>query len=196
MWPGDPPYSQIFTPEQNEKYSPTAAKIALIATKVVAIGVTMVAAPEVGIPWAVADLTGAPVSPSPQAWSSTIPSAFNAATTDVAEVAIGAKASETVTSLKGTANPKVSEAINTGKQAHTDFSEKAAAKGWDVNPRLTDPKTGKTVIPDAVTPSGHPVELKPNTPSGVKKGEQQLPKYERAKDNNGRVVYYNPDADR
>jgi RHS repeat-associated protein len=94
--------------------------------------------------------------------------------------------------LKGAANPKVADAIAAGKDAHADFSEKAAAKGWTVNPRLTDPLTGKTVIPDAVTPSGHPVELKPSTPTGVAKGESQLPKYERATGNNGRVVYYDP----
>jgi hypothetical protein len=57
-----------------------------------------------------------------------------------------------------------------------------------VNPRLTDPQTGKTGIPDAVTSSGRPVELKPNTASDVKKGEQQSPKYKRATDNKGRVV--------
>jgi hypothetical protein len=98
-----------------------------------------------------------------------------------------------VATAKGAANPKVASAIQGGKQAHLEFSEKAAAKGWDVNPRLTDPKTGKTVIPDAVTPSGHPVELKPNTQSGIKKGAEQLPKYERATDNTGRVIYYDPE---
>jgi len=95
---------------------------------------------------------------------------------------------------KGAANSKVAEALKRGQKAHLEFSEKAAAKGWDVNPRLTDPKTGKTVIPDAVTLSGHPVELKPNSTSGIKKGAEQLPKYERATDNNGRVIYYDPDT--
>lgn len=93
---------------------------------------------------------------------------------------------------KGAANPKVAAAINRGKQAHADFSQKAAAKGWDVTPRLTDPKTGKTVIPDAITPGGHPIELKPNTPSGRAQGARQLPKYERATGSNGRVIYYDP----
>lgn len=93
---------------------------------------------------------------------------------------------------KGAANPKVAAAINKGRKAHADFSQKAAAKGWQVEPRLTDPKTGKTVIPDAVTPSGHPVELKPNTPSGRAQGKRQLPKYERATGENGRVIYYDP----
>jgi hypothetical protein len=93
---------------------------------------------------------------------------------------------------KGAANPKVANAISTGKQAHANFSNKVTAKGWTANPRLTDPKTGKTVIPDAVTKSGKPVELKPNTPSGKAKGEKQLPKYERATGQKGKVVYYDP----
>ncbi|MGK9126705.1 DUF6443 domain-containing protein [Olivibacter sp. SA151] len=91
---------------------------------------------------------------------------------------------------KGAANPVVSKAINRGKAAHSEFTEKAKAKGWDTNVRMTDPKTGKTVIADAVTKSGHPVELKPNTPSGQAKGAKQLPKYERATGENGRVIYY------
>lgn len=36
---------------------------------VAAIGVTMVAQPEIGIPWAVGALSGVPVTPAPQAWS-------------------------------------------------------------------------------------------------------------------------------
>lgn len=57
---------------------------------------------------------------------------------------------------------------------------------------MTDPKTGRTVIADAVSPSGHPVELKPSTSSGRAQGARQLPKYERATGTNGRVIYYNP----
>jgi RHS repeat-associated protein len=95
--------------------------------------------------------------------------------------------------LKGAANPKVAAAIQDGKNAHSQFSKKAAAKGWEVNKPMIDPRTGKTVIADAVTPSGHPVELKPNTPSGKAKGVKQLPKYERATGNNGRVIYYDPE---
>jgi len=93
---------------------------------------------------------------------------------------------------RGAANPKVRQAIKDGNEAHADFKTKSAAKGWDTNPRLTDPQTGKTVIPDAVTRGGKPVELKPNTPSGRAKGETQLPKYERATGQKGRVVYYSP----
>ena len=93
---------------------------------------------------------------------------------------------------KGTQNPKVKEAVDKGNAAHKDFSKKADAKGWTVTPTLKDPKTGKTVKPDAVTKSGKPVELKPNTPSGKAKGANQLPKYERATGQKGRVVTYDP----
>jgi hypothetical protein len=57
---------------------------------------------------------------------------------------------------------------------------------------LTDPKTGKTVIPDIITPSGHPLEYKPRTPSGMEKGKVRLKGQERAAGNNGRVIYYEP----
>jgi RHS repeat-associated protein len=119
---------------------------------------------------------------------SAIRGAGRAAETTAEAVAVEGTAS----TGKGTANPKVAEAANAGKRAHADFSKKAAAKGWTAEPNLTDPATGKTVRPDAVTPSGHPVELKPNTPSGRAKGARQLPKYVRATGNNGRVIYYDP----
>ncbi len=77
-----------------------------------------------------------------------------------------------------------------GREKHAEFSEKAKAKGWETEPRLTDPKTGKQVKPDAVTKSGHPVEYKPRTPSGKAAGRRQLKKYERATGKKGRVIYY------
>jgi hypothetical protein len=45
--------------------------------------------------------------------------------------------------------------------------------------------------PDAISPSGHPVELKPKTSSGTRAGAAQLKKYQRATGKNGRVVYHN-----
>jgi hypothetical protein len=84
-----------------------------------------------------------------------------------------------------------SAAAAAGRKAHQEFAEKVKSKpGWKSEPRLVDPKTGKTVKPDAVTPSGKPVELKPDTVSGRAQGERQLPKYERATGEKGRVVYY------
>ena len=46
--------------------------------------------------------------------------------------------------------------------------------------------------PDAISPSGRPVELKPNTPSGRKQGAVQLKKYEKKLGKKGKVVYYDP----
>jgi len=53
---------------------------------------------------------------------------------------------------------------------------------------LVDPATGKTVYPDAITPNGRPIEIKPRTPTGVAAGVSQLPQYERASGMRGRVV--------
>jgi RHS repeat-associated protein len=79
-----------------------------------------------------------------------------------------------------------------GRQAHAEFAAKVKQKpGWQSEPSLTDPATGKTVKPDAVSRAGRPVELKPNTPSGRAAGRRQLPKYERATGKQGRVVYHN-----
>jgi RHS repeat-associated protein len=97
--------------------------------------------------------------------------------------------------LRGAANPKVRAAIERGKKAHDEFKKKVDAKksqGWDSNPHIKDPDTGRYVIPDALTPSKRPVELKPNTPSGRRQGRKQLRKYERVTGKKGRVVYYDP----
>ena len=94
--------------------------------------------------------------------------------------------------IQGTNNPKVRAAIERGKTAHKEFADKVSnKKGWQSEPQsYIDPKTGKKVVPDAVTPSGRPVELKPNTPSGRAQGARQIQKYQRATGKRGRVVYY------
>jgi RHS repeat-associated protein len=93
--------------------------------------------------------------------------------------------------LNPLAKAKLQKAAANGRNEHAKFRAKVQAKkGWKSEPRLIDPKTGKTVIPDAVTPSGKPVELKPDTPSGVKRGNSQMKKYERATGKSGRVVYH------
>ncbi len=94
---------------------------------------------------------------------------------------------------KGSQNPVTAEAAAEGRKQHEAFKEKVKAKpDWQSEPSLVDPKTGKTVKPDAVTPSGRPVELKPNTPSGRAKGASQIKGQERATGKKGRVVYYEP----
>jgi len=94
---------------------------------------------------------------------------------------------------KGARNTKVADAIKKGKEAHKSFGEKVKNKpGWKSEPSLKDPKSGNTVRPDAVSRRGKPVELKPRTESGIKKGQQQLKGQERATGKKGRVVYYDP----
>jgi RHS repeat-associated protein len=96
---------------------------------------------------------------------------------------------------KGAPVPRVppgeNQAAIAGRTAHADFAQKVKAKpAWQSQPSLTDPATGKTVKPDAVTPTGRPLELKPKTTSGRAAGRRELPKYERATDKKGRVIYY------
>ncbi len=83
-------------------------------------------------------------------------------------------------------------ATRTGRQKHQEFRDRVEAKpGWDPDPRgRIDPATGRTVIPDALTPSGHPVELKPDSASGRYKGQKQREAQERATGKRGRVIYY------
>ena len=84
-----------------------------------------------------------------------------------------------------------SAAAAEGREKHEEFAAKVKAKpGWKSQPSLTDPKTGKTVKPDAVTKSGKPLELKPKTKSGKAAGKQQLKKYERATGKKGRVIHW------
>jgi hypothetical protein len=72
-------------------------------------------------------------------------------------------------------------------KASTSFLK---ASAWPAVMAQPDPKTGKTIKPDAVTKTGKPVELKPRTKSGRAAGKSQLPKYERTTGKKGRIVYY------
>jgi RHS repeat-associated protein len=87
-----------------------------------------------------------------------------------------------------------------GREVHKKFANKIKEKaqnkpGWESEPQdLVDPLTGRKVVPDAVTPSGRPLELKPDTLSGHKSGAQQLKKYERTLEKKGRVIYYGPEG--
>ncbi|MDC0740009.1 hypothetical protein [Polyangium mundeleinium] len=80
-----------------------------------------------------------------------------------------------------------------GRQVHKEFTEKVEAKkgeGWDPRPSIK--KDGKELRPDALTPNGNPIELKPNTPTGKEAGKRQMKKYEEAFRKKGRVIYYEP----
>ncbi|WP_229794358.1 RHS repeat-associated core domain-containing protein, partial [Arenicella chitinivorans] len=93
---------------------------------------------------------------------------------------------------KGMNNPKVKAAATRGREAHKEFAEKVKQKpGWKSEKTITGPN-GEILRPDALTPSGRPVELKPNTPTGRRQGEGQIKKYKEATGKNGRVIYYDP----
>jgi hypothetical protein len=93
---------------------------------------------------------------------------------------------------RGMNNPKVKSAAARGREAHKEFAEKVKQKpGWQSEKTITGPN-GEKLRPDALTPSGRPVELKPNTPSGRRQGAKQIQKYKEATGTNGRVIYYNP----
>jgi RHS repeat-associated protein len=94
---------------------------------------------------------------------------------------------------RGTQNPLVREAIEEGDIAHALLQERLRQRGYFVDRADTaviDPATGRTVYPDAISPNGRPIEIKPRTPTGQAKGESQLPQYERATGQRGRVIYY------
>ena len=81
-----------------------------------------------------------------------------------------------------------------GREAHEEFKKKVKEKereGWRSEPRI-DVEGGGQVRPDAVTPKGNPIELKPNTPTGRAAGKRQIKKYEDATGERGRVIYYDP----
>ena len=85
-----------------------------------------------------------------------------------------------------------SAAAARGRSAHDAFDAKVQAKsnqGWKSKPRITD-ADGRVHIPDALTPSGRPIEYKPNTPSGIKAGRRQLKRYEQVTGKKGRLLTY------
>jgi RHS repeat-associated protein len=87
------------------------------------------------------------------------------------------------------------ESIKTikGRDAHDVFDELVKNKtDWQSKPRIKDAE-GNVYIPDALSPSGKPVELKPRTASGIKRGRRAIKRYKKVTGKNGRVVYYDVD---
>jgi RHS repeat-associated protein len=119
------------------------------------------------------------------------------AASKVDKVVDAAKAGDkAVDAARNTLKPKPpgeNAAAKAGREAHAEFAETVKKKpGWQSQPSVKDPVTGKVVKPDARSPSGKPVELKPKTESGKAKGKTQLKQQERATGKKGRVVYYDP----
>ncbi len=94
---------------------------------------------------------------------------------------------------RGMQNPITGQAVSDGNKFHQEFYEWVKSQpGWKANPTLRDPLTGRIVRPDALTPDGRPVELKPNTPSGMRRGQIQTLAQERAAGKKGVVIFYDP----
>jgi RHS repeat-associated protein len=92
----------------------------------------------------------------------------------------------------GVARGGENAAASAGRQAHKELAERIAQKpGWQSEPRLVG-ADGKVYKPDVVTPGGHILELKPNTPSGRAAGARQIRNYENQLGMRGRVIYYDP----
>jgi hypothetical protein len=79
-----------------------------------------------------------------------------------------------------------------GRAAHTQFDQLVMSKpGWQHRPRIVDP-SGRLHMPDSLSRSGKPVELKPATSSGYRRGRRALKRYQRVSEKRGRVIYYDP----
>lgn len=143
-----------------------------------------------GISLARGDYEGAALS-----MAAMVPIAGNAA----GAVKIGRRINNAVSdtakvSARGMNNPRVKAAAARGREEHKKFAEKVnkkSSQGWRSEETIIGPN-GEKLRPDAISPSGRPVELKPNTPSGRRQGARQLKKYEEALGKKGRIVYYEP----
>ena len=75
---------------------------------------------------------------------------------------------------KGMNNSTVKSAAARGREAHKEFAERAKQKpGWQSEKTIIG-SNGEKLRPDALTPNGRPVQLKPNTPSGRRQGAKQI----------------------
>lgn len=77
-----------------------------------------------------------------------------------------------------------------GRFQHQLFAQRVIAKrGWQSEVTLRG-ANGRLYRPDALTPGGRIIELKPNTPSGRRSGAAQIQTYREQLGRNGRVIYY------
>jgi RHS repeat-associated protein len=84
-----------------------------------------------------------------------------------------------------------SPAARLGRLMHQAFADLVRAKGWR-SEELLRGADGNNYRPDAVTRTGHIIELKPNTASGRKQGALQIAIYMEQLGKKGRVMYYDP----
>jgi len=82
-------------------------------------------------------------------------------------------------------------AAQAGQSAHAALKLKLQGKpGWEWEPRIYDPETGRYIKPDIRTASGNTIEYKPGTPTGRAQGVRQMGLYQRVTKRRGRVIYY------
>jgi len=83
-------------------------------------------------------------------------------------------------------------AARLGRKVHAELKARVEQKAnWDPNPQFTG-QSGARLRPDAGTPRGRYLELKPNTPSGRRAAESQVRKYREDGKKKTRAIYYNP----
>ncbi|HYG36918.1 MAG TPA: RHS repeat-associated core domain-containing protein, partial [Clostridia bacterium] len=90
---------------------------------------------------------------------------------------------------RGMRDPAVRSTADTGSLIHQEFAKVVKRKGWQSELEMKG-RSGNFYRPDAVTPDGWIIELKPNTPSGRLEGEAKRRLYEREFGTKVRIIYY------
>jgi hypothetical protein len=81
-------------------------------------------------------------------------------------------------------------AAQKGQKVHNEFKQEARKRGWDANPKL-----GSGSRPDAIDECGRPIELKPNTKWGMRRGRKQAQRYADETGREARLIPYDPETD-
>ncbi len=91
---------------------------------------------------------------------------------------------------RGIRDPRVRDSVARGNLAHQELTEKVDRKPrWVSEPELVG-RDGNIYRPDAMTPRGYLIDLKPNTPSGRAEGLVKKRLYEQQLGRKVRIVYY------
>ncbi len=94
---------------------------------------------------------------------------------------------------RGSRNPITREKAAEGRQAHREFTDRhrprEVTEGWDID-RVAKGLDGKNYRPDARKAGKIVVEVKPDTESGRRAGQQAKEKYRRAFDERVRILYH------
>ena len=79
--------------------------------------------------------------------------------------------------LRGSANPEIKSSIQDGLKEHQNLYEQKSVEGFLTNKQIP----GTTFRPDAYDPATKTIiELKPDSPSGLRAGQKQIDKYTKA----------------